>query len=82
MPVIASDVGGIPSLVSHNETGWLVPPRNPGELAKAILQLLQHPEERARLGQAARQCARDRHLPERVAEQTVAAYQEILKNHK
>jgi glycosyltransferase involved in cell wall biosynthesis len=78
MPLIATAVGGIPSLVSHNETGWLVPPRNPGELAKAIVYLLGSPKERARLGQAARQCARDRHLPQRVAEQTAAAYQEIL----
>jgi glycosyltransferase involved in cell wall biosynthesis len=79
MPVIASDVGGIPSLVEHGQTGWLIPPRNPGELAKAIVYLLESPKERARLGQAARTVARDRHLPERVAAQTVEAYQEILK---
>jgi len=49
------------------------------ELANAILQLLNDPNLRARLGEAARQRARDRHLPEHVAEQTVEAYQEILK---
>jgi glycosyltransferase involved in cell wall biosynthesis len=48
-------------------------------MANAILQLLKDPALRARLGQAARQQARDRHLPERVAAQTVEAYQEILK---
>jgi glycosyltransferase involved in cell wall biosynthesis len=79
LPVIASAVGGIPSMVEHGQTGWLVPPRNPAELANAILQLLNDPEQRARLGEAARQRARDRHLPERVAAQTVEAYQEILE---
>ncbi|MGO9243485.1 MAG: glycosyltransferase family 4 protein [Verrucomicrobiia bacterium] len=78
LPVIATAVGGIPSMVEHGQTGWLVPPRNPAELANAILQLLKAPELRARLGEAARQRARDRHLPDRVAVQTVQAYQEIL----
>jgi glycosyltransferase involved in cell wall biosynthesis len=79
LPVIATAVGGIPSMVEHGQTGWLVPPRNPAELAKAILQLLNDPEQRARLGQAARQRARDRHRPEQVAAQTVEAYREILE---
>jgi len=79
LPVIATAVGGIPSMVKHGQSGWLVPPHDPTELANAILQLLSDPELRARLGQAARQRARDRHLPERVAAQTVEAYREILK---
>jgi glycosyltransferase involved in cell wall biosynthesis len=79
LPVIATAVGGIPSMVEHGQTGWLVPPRDPAELANAILQLLNDPELRARLSQAARQQARDRHRPERVAAQTAQAYQEILE---
>jgi glycosyltransferase involved in cell wall biosynthesis len=79
LPVIATAVGGIPSMVKHGHTGWLVPPGNPVELAKAILQLLDDPELRARLGQAARQQARDRHRPERIAAQTAEAYQVIWK---
>jgi glycosyltransferase involved in cell wall biosynthesis len=79
MPVIATAVGGIPSMVEHGQSGWLVPPRNPAELANAILQLLNDPGQRARLAQGARQRARDRHLPERVAAQTAQAYQEILE---
>jgi glycosyltransferase involved in cell wall biosynthesis len=79
LPVISTAVGGIPSMVEHGQSGWLVPPHDPAALANAILQLLQHPEQRARLGQAARQRARDRHLPEHVAAQTVEAYREILK---
>jgi glycosyltransferase involved in cell wall biosynthesis len=78
LPVIATSVGGIPSMVEHGKTGWLVPPHNPPDLANAILDLLNNPEKRTRLGQAARQRARDRHLPEHVATQTMDAYREIL----
>jgi glycosyltransferase involved in cell wall biosynthesis len=79
MPVIASDAGGIPSMVADGETGLLVPPQNPVRLGEAILRLLEHADERARLGQNARRIARERHQPESVAGQTVAAYREILR---
>ena len=35
-PTVASDTGGIPEVVSHGETGLLVPPRDARELASAI----------------------------------------------
>lgn len=79
MPVIATNVGGIHSMVTDGETGLLVPPHNPAKLAEAILQLLEHPAERARLGKNARQIARERHWPDSVAAQTAAAYGEILR---
>jgi glycosyltransferase involved in cell wall biosynthesis len=80
LPVLATTVGGIPSMVNDGSTGLLVPPRNPGALADKILWLLAHGEERKRLGDAARQVARERHLPEKVATQTFAAYKEILQS--
>jgi glycosyltransferase involved in cell wall biosynthesis len=43
-PVIASDVGGIYSIVKDNVTGLLVPPKDPERLAKAILKLLEDRE--------------------------------------
>ena len=79
MPVIASAVGGIPSMVNDGVTGLLVPPRDPGSLADRIVRLLKHPEERERLGRNARQVACERHHPERIAADTVAAYNEILR---
>lgn len=39
-PVIATDVGGFPDVINHNETGLLVPPRDSKKLAEAIVCLL------------------------------------------
>lgn len=40
-PIVASCVGGIPNLVAHGKNGFLVPPKNPMELAKYIELLLE-----------------------------------------
>jgi L-malate glycosyltransferase len=49
---VASDTGGIPEVVSHGETGYLVPPRDARELASAIVKLLKDPARRERMGAA------------------------------
>ncbi|MBI2873956.1 MAG: glycosyltransferase family 4 protein [Firmicutes bacterium] len=55
VPVVASAVGGIPEVIRHRETGWLVAPRKPGELAEAVLEALSNREEGARRSEAGRQ---------------------------
>ncbi len=79
MPVIATNVGGIPSMIQDGETGLLVPPLAAPALAQAIIRLFTQPQERARLGANARRVAVERHRPDRVAEQTLRAYKEILR---
>ena len=54
LPVVATDVGGLPELVQAGRTGILVPPRDPGALADAIVGLLDDPERRSELGSAGR----------------------------
>jgi glycogen synthase len=53
--VVASAVGGLLDLVKHEETGLLVPPRNPRALREAIDRLLSDAALRRRLGHAARE---------------------------
>lgn len=53
LPVIASRVGGIPAVISHERTGLLVPPGDPDALAEALRRLLDRPEWAKQLGVAA-----------------------------
>ncbi|HYN21250.1 MAG TPA: glycosyltransferase family 4 protein, partial [Thermoanaerobaculia bacterium] len=54
VPVVASRVSGIPEVVADGETGWLVPPEDPGSLAAALSEVLANPEEARRRGDAGR----------------------------
>jgi glycosyltransferase involved in cell wall biosynthesis len=81
IPVIATRVGGIPSLVEDGQTGLLVPWGDPKALAGKLEWLLAHPNERDRLSQNARLVARQRHAPQTIAAETVQAYREILAIH-
>ena len=40
LPVVASNVGGVPEIIENGKDGLLVPPANPEELAKAIKKLI------------------------------------------
>lgn len=57
-PVVGARVGGIPEMVVENETGLLVPPKAPAELAEAIGRLIADPALRARFGAAGADRAR------------------------
>jgi glycosyltransferase involved in cell wall biosynthesis len=55
LPVVATDVGGLPELVLDGETGMLVPPRRADLLAAAIGRLLGEPQRRAAMGARGRE---------------------------
>lgn len=79
LPVIATHVGGVPELVTK-ETGHLVPPRDPHMLAKVVIDLLNKPAERARLGSAGRQRIAKHFNRTQMVSQTQAVYQDVLKS--
>ncbi len=54
VPVISTEVSGIPELVRHGETGLLAPPQSPAVLANAMSTLLASPATGQRLATAAR----------------------------
>jgi glycosyltransferase involved in cell wall biosynthesis len=79
LPVVATRTGGVPDLVRDGETGWLVPVRDPAELAAAILFALHEPALAKRLGEAARAHARAHFTAESLVENTLRAYEAVLR---
>jgi sugar transferase (PEP-CTERM/EpsH1 system associated) len=78
LPVVATGVGGTPEAVVDGETGLLVPPRDPGGLARAITRLLRDPELRRKMGQAGRRWVEQHFSVERMVRQTERLYEELL----
>jgi glycosyltransferase involved in cell wall biosynthesis len=78
LPVIASNVGGIPSMIENGVTGLLVEPRNHHQLAEAMIELLHNEAGRRRLASRAKEVAFERHLPSKVADKTLSAYDDII----
>jgi D-inositol-3-phosphate glycosyltransferase len=58
VPVVASGVGGLLTLVDHGETGFLVHDRDPRRYAEYIAEILDHPERAAQMGRRAAARAR------------------------
>ena len=54
LPVVASDVGGIYTLIQHKSNGLLVPPRDEEALSSAILDILSDKEKAKRMGELSR----------------------------
>ncbi|HLS14974.1 MAG TPA: glycosyltransferase family 4 protein [Beutenbergiaceae bacterium] len=73
LPVVASAVGQLPTLIQHEQTGLLVPPSDPTALRQALVRLIASPEVRARYGHAGRERAVRRHSWEHAVAQTMAA---------
>jgi rhamnosyl/mannosyltransferase len=78
-PVVSSDLPtGVRFVNRDGETGLLVPPGNPEALAAAISRLLTDSTLRARLGQAAHERVIREFSVERMVNQTIDVYSELL----
>jgi glycosyltransferase involved in cell wall biosynthesis len=77
-PVVATSVGGLVDAVEDGVTGRLVPARDPKALRDAIQSLLDDRELRRRLGDRARERARDRFSWAAATEATLRAYRDAL----
>jgi glycosyltransferase involved in cell wall biosynthesis len=78
IPCIASDVGGIPSMLKDGEDGLLYPHQDIKTLADKIEQLIDDPEYANKLGSTAREKAVTRHDPERIAGKTLDMYKQVV----
>jgi glycosyltransferase involved in cell wall biosynthesis len=78
-PVIATDHGGARETILPGVTGWLVPPRDPVALARAIGEALGLSEnERELFGERAMAHVAGRFTREKMCARTIGVYQELL----
>jgi len=74
--LVASDIPGYRSVVTHEREGWLVRPRDPAALAAALGALLRSPALREQLGQRGRERSQ-RFAWNRVADEILSYYDEV-----
>jgi polysaccharide biosynthesis protein PelF len=79
--VVATDVGGIREQMDEN-SGVIVPPRDPAALARAICSLLADTNRRQALGEAARRKARAQFNVRQMIERHVRLYEELLRTER
>lgn len=81
LPVIACDVGGLSTLITHQQSGILVPSNGVFELVHYLRQLANSPQQRIMLGENARSIAQKRHDKKAIVQRLIAAYNDIAGNH-
>jgi len=77
LPMVATSVGGIPEVVRDGFNGLLVPPKQPEELAEAILKLASDGELRGRLGAAARETVLERFTADKAAKAYIETFEGV-----
>jgi glycosyltransferase involved in cell wall biosynthesis len=78
LPVVASNVGGVPEVVEPEATGLLVAPGDPGALAAALRRLLEDADLRRSMGERGRAIAGERFSSARMARAYERLYAEVM----
>src|SRR5262249_7184358 len=76
-PIVTTDAPGCRDIVEHERQGLLVPPKDPALLAKALRRLLESPEDRRRVGTAARDRILQGFTEDHVAKKTLQVYDQL-----
>jgi glycosyltransferase involved in cell wall biosynthesis len=77
VPVVASNVGGLPEIIRHGENGLLVD-NTPESIAAAVRELLDNPAFARRIGDAARRTVVERFTVDRMVRRTMELYRQVL----
>ena len=78
LPVAASQVGGIPDLITHGRDGLMFDPHEPSDVKACIERLVREPALGARLGAQGRITAMERFHPKIIAGEHLKIYREVL----
>ncbi len=79
VPVCASRTGGIPEIVTHNETGYLFPPGDAAALSEALRSILQDPEKAQAWAKTAVRSVRGKFSSGRMVQETYQIYTNVLE---
>jgi glycosyltransferase involved in cell wall biosynthesis len=82
LPIVATDVGGIPEIIEHGKTGLLIPPRQPEAIVEALSYLFAHPDVRKELGAAGRKVLEEKFSLQRMTEAISRCYLDLLSRKK
>ena len=77
-PVVASNVGGLPEIVTHEVNGLIVPARNSKALARSIIRLAHDRSLREEMGQRGSQSVFESFSPEALTKQVVEVYRSLV----
>jgi len=78
IPVVATEVGGIPEQIKHGETGFLVPPGDAEAMADRVVQLLENDDVRMKMKERATVDAQHRFGLELQVKNFLAWYEEVI----
>jgi len=78
VPVVATDAGGIPEIITHGEHGRLVPRADHEALASGILWMLCHPEQAKAMAKKGCERVREEFSDTAMVAKNLAVYQELL----
>lgn len=79
LPIIASETGGIPEIITDKKTGILVKPENSSAISAALIDLIAHPEKRQKLSAAGEKLVHEKFEAKKMAEEYEKIYEEYLK---
>ncbi|HTB98133.1 MAG TPA: glycosyltransferase family 4 protein [Terracidiphilus sp.] len=82
LPVVASAVGGLCELVANGESGFLVSPASPGQIALRLRELIENALQREAMGTAGRERAQREFSLARMIDQTFDVYSRLLRDHQ
>jgi len=80
IPVVGTDVGGIPELIKNNETGLLVPPNNPQKLAESVNKLLENKQNADQLANSGYEFVKNNMIWDVILPKYIELYENLLKN--
>lgn len=78
VPVIGSNIGGIPDIIKDNVNGLLVPPGDSRALAMSIIMILQDPDLAERLRKAGLETVKEHFSWNAITEQFIDIYRDLL----